>query len=116
MFDPTPSDMNIISIIYRASQKFKSNCIVDVVEYIDFTYLSYCSEVWGRTYKTNLNPLFVKQKTFLRIIGKLSRYDHTTPLFLKLKILKLFDLFEYKAACFMYLVYLRKVPEHLQKF
>ena len=64
-------------------------------------YLSYCSEVWGRTYKTNLNPLFVKQKTFLRIIGKLSRYDHTTPLFLKFNILKLFDLFEHKAACFM---------------
>ena len=79
-------------------------------------YLSYCSEVWGRTYKTNLNPLFVIQKIFLRIIGKLSRYDYTTPLFLKFKILKLFDLIEYKAACFMYLVYLRKVPEHLQKF
>ena len=75
-----------------------------------------CSEVWGRTYKTNLNPLFVKQKNCLRIIGKLSRYDHTTPLFLKLKVLKLFDLCEYKAACFMYLVYLSKVPEHLQKF
>ena len=77
-----------ISIIYRASQK----------------------------YKTNLNQLFVKQKTFLRIIGKLSSYDHTTPLFLKFNILKLFDLFEHKAACFMYLVYSRKVPEHLQKF
>ena len=58
----------------------------------------------------------VKQKNFLRSIGKLSRYDHTTPIFLKFNILKLFDLLEYKAACFMYLVYLRKVPEHLQKF
>ena len=31
----------------------------------------------------------------------------------KFNILKLFDLFEYKAVCFMYS---RKVPEHLQKF
>ena len=75
-------------------------------------YLLYCSDVWGRTYKTNLNPLFVKQKKCLRIIGRLSRHDHTTPLFLIFKILKLFDLFEYKPACFMYLVYLRKLPKH----
>ena len=62
-------------------------------------YLSYCSEVLGRTYITNLYPLFVKQKKCFRIIGRLSRHDHTTPLFLKFKILKLFDLFEYKASC-----------------
>ena len=105
-----------ISIIYRASLKLNENALLMLYNTFTLPYLSYCSEVWGRTYKTNLNPLFVKQKTFLRIIDKLSRYDHTTPLFLKFNILKLFDLYEYKAACFMYLVYSRKVPEHLQKF
>ena len=105
-----------ISIIYRASQKLNEIALLMLYNTLILPYLSYCSEVWGRTYKTNLNPLFVKQKTFLRIIGKLSRYDHTTPLFLKFNILKLFDLFEHKAACFMYLLYSRKVPEHLQKF
>ena len=105
-----------ISIIYRASQKLNETALLMLYNTLILPYLSYCSEVWGRTYKTNLNPLFVKQKTFLRIIGKLSRYDHTTPLFLKFNILKLFDLFEHKAACFMYLLYSRKVPEHLQKF
>ena len=73
--------------------------------------LPYLSEVWGRTYITNLYPFFVKQKKFVRIIGRLSRHDHTTPFFLKFKILKLFDLFEYKASCFMYLVYLSKLPK-----
>ena len=73
-------------------------------------HLSYCSEVWGRTYVTNLNPLFVKQKKFVRIIGRLSKHDHTTPLFLKFKILKLF------ASCFMYLVYLSKLPKNIQCF
>ena len=77
-------------------------------------YISYCSEVWSRTYKTNVYPLFVKQKKFLRIIGILSRYDHTTPIFLKFNILKLFDMFEYKDVCFMYLVYWRKLPNNLQ--
>ena len=65
---------------------------------------------------TNLNPLFVKQKKFVRIIGRFSKHDHTTPLFLKFKILKLFDLFEYKASCFMYLYYLSKLPKNIQCF
>ena len=77
-------------------------------------YISYCSEVWSRTYKTKIYPLFVKQKKFLRIIGRLSIYDHTTQIFLKFNISKLFDLFEYKDVCFMYLVYSRKLPNNLQ--
>ena len=77
-------------------------------------YISYCSEVWSRTYKTNIYPLFVKQRKCLRIIGRLSRYDHTTPIFLKFNILKLFDLFEFRYVCFMYLVYSRKLPNTLQ--
>ena len=40
--------------------------------------------------------------------------DHTTPIFLKFNILKLFDLFEYKDVCFMYLVYWRKLVNNLQ--
>ena len=87
-----------ISIIYRASQKLNETALLMLYNTLILPYLSYCSEVWGRTYITNLNPLFVKQKKFVRIIGRLSRHDHTTPLFLKFKILKLFDLFEYKAS------------------
>ena len=94
-----------ISIIYRASQKLNETALLMLYNTLILPYLSYCSEVWGRTVITNLNPLFVKKK-FLRIIGRLGRHDHTKPLLLKFKILKLFDLFEYKASCFMYLVYL----------
>ena len=100
-----------ISIIYRASQKLNETALLMLYNTLILPYLSYCSEVWGRTYISNLNPLFVKQKKFVRIIGRLSKHDHTTPLFLKFKILKLFDLFEYKASCFMYLVYLSKLPK-----
>ena len=83
-----------ISIIYRASQKLNETALLMLYNTLILPYLSYCSEVWGRSYITNLNPLFVKQKKFVRIIGRLSKHDHTTPLFLKSKILKLFDLFE----------------------
>ena len=55
-----------ISIIYRASQKLNETALLMLYNTLILPYLSYCSEVWGRTYKTNLNPLFVKQKTFFK--------------------------------------------------
>ena len=67
-----------ISIIYRASQKLNETALLMLYNTLILPYLSYCSEVWGRTYITNLNPLFIKQKKFVRIIGRLSRHDHTT--------------------------------------
>ena len=66
-----------ISIIYRASQKLNETALLMLYNTLILPYLSYCSEVWGRTYITNLNPLFDKQKKFIRIIGRLSRHDHT---------------------------------------
>ena len=74
-----------ISIIYRASQKLNETALLMLYNTLILTYLSYCSEMSGRTYITNLNPLFVKQKKFVRIIGRPSKHDHTTPLFLKLE-------------------------------
>ena len=60
-----------ISIIYRASQKLNETALLMLYNTLILPYLSYCSEVWGRTYVTNLNPLFVKQKKFVRIIDRL---------------------------------------------
>ena len=69
-----------ISIIYRASHKLNVTALLMLYNTFILLYLSYYSEVFSRTYKTNLNPLFVKQNSFLRNIGKISRYDHTnTP-------------------------------------
>ena len=96
----------------RGSQKLNETALLMLYNTMILPYLSYCSEVWGITYITNLNPLFVKQNNFLRIKGRLGRFDHTTPLFLNFKILKLFDLFECNASCFMYLVCVRKLPKY----
>lgn len=31
-------------------------------------YFTYCEEVWGNTYKSSLEPLFILQKRAIRII------------------------------------------------
>ena len=49
-----------ISIIYRASQKLNETALLMLYNILILPYLSYCSEVWGRTYITNLKTTFCK--------------------------------------------------------
>ena len=44
-----------ISIIHRVSQKLNETALLMLYNTLILPYLSYCSEVWGRTYITNLN-------------------------------------------------------------
>lgn len=40
-------------------------------------YLSYCAEVWGNTYMSNIMPLLLLQKRAIRIIHKVTFGEHT---------------------------------------
>ena len=40
-------------------------------------YLNYFAELWGNTYKTNIDPLFVRQKKVIRIICYAKFVVHT---------------------------------------
>ena len=77
--------------------------------------MSYCAEIWGNTYRTNVLPVFIKQKRLLRIVCRGKRFDHTTPLFYKMHALKLFDLIKLKTAVVMFKAYNNMLPVNLQK-
>ena len=57
-------------------------------------YLSYCSEIWGKTYITYINSLYLLQKKVVRTMSKVGGLDHTNELFVDLKLLKLSDLID----------------------
>ena len=54
-----------------------------------YPYLSYANALWGNTYATHLNVLFLLQKRAIRVISLSKRLDHTQPLFKKFNILTL---------------------------
>ena len=64
-----------------------------VLPYLTFNILH-----WGNTDATHLNPLITIQKNIIRTITDSDRIAHTNPLFLKLKFLKLNDLYKYQAV------------------
>ena len=60
-----------------------------------YPYLIYCIESWGASYATNLYPLIILQKRVIRIISNNEKLAHTAPLFKKLNILKLDELYNF---------------------
>ena len=58
--------------------------------------------VWGLTYETYINPVFLLQKRVIRAIAFENFTSHSTPIFPSLKILKLHDLFQLKLLTFVY--------------
>uniref|UniRef100_A0A672HNL4 Reverse transcriptase domain-containing protein n=1 Tax=Salarias fasciatus TaxID=181472 RepID=A0A672HNL4_SALFA len=78
-------------------------------------YLTYCVEVWGNTYKSNLQTLCLMQKRAIRIVSNVGYRDHTNELFLNLQALKLTDIVEFKTAQIMYKASNNLLPGNIQK-
>lgn len=55
-----------------------------------YPYLAYCNIVWGTTFPTYQNKIFILDTTFLRIVT-FSKFDTPSPLlFYKLKVFNIF--------------------------
>ena len=65
-------------------------------------FLTYCIIAWDNTYQTSLQPLLLLQKKAIRIITFSSFFEHTSPLFKDLNVIKLFDEVTVHIAVFMY--------------
>ena len=61
-------------------------------------YLTYCIIHWGNTNAVHLKPLYLTQKRIIRCLTGAEFLDSTTPLFYKLEILKLNDLYKFYAV------------------
>ena len=78
-------------------------------------YLTYCSDIWGNTYKNNINCVLLLQKKILRIVCNVDYRYHSNVLFKELRILKLFDIIELKTAMIMYKANTHKLPINIQQ-
>ena len=79
-----------------------SNILKQCYDAYAYPHLSYCIALYGNTYPTVLQPLFVLQKKIVRIVGKTEPLDHTKPIFKEFKIIPLYDLVELETCVFMF--------------
>ena len=81
-----------IGTLSKLRYYLNSKTLLDLYYALVYPFLTYCIIAWGNTYQTSLQPLIVLQKKAIRIKTFSSFYEHTSPLFKDLNIIKLFDL------------------------
>ena len=91
-----------IGVIYKSSFCLPKSALLSLYYSLIYPYLQYCIIVWGSTYSTNLNRIFLLQKRAVRIICKVSYDEHTNSLFKNLRILKFRDTYLLSLGKFMY--------------
>ena len=65
-------------------------------------YLNYCAIVWACGTENKLKNIIVAQKRAVRTIYKARRLAHAAPLFRKLNLLKISDIYIMQVSQFMY--------------
>ena len=92
-----------IGVINRVKHILPLNILVQLYYTMIFPHLTYCNIIWGNCAISHLNRILILQKRAIRIITNSSPYSHTPPLFKKLKLLKICDIYKFQNARFMYL-------------
>ena len=91
-----------IGTLSKLRYYLNSKTLLDLYYALVYPFLTYCIIAWGYTYQTSLQPLFVLQKKAIRIITFSGFFEHTSPLFKYLNVIKLFDEVTVHIAVFVY--------------
>ena len=64
---------SVLSIMYKASKLINTAGMYTLYCSLFHPYLSYCNEIWGNTYTSNVKCLFTLQKKAIRLICNADR-------------------------------------------
>ena len=105
-----------IGIICKARHYINQETLVNLYYCLIYPYLVYGIVVWGHTYESTIDPLYIAQKKVLRLMT-FSTFDaHSNPIFQKLTIIKFPDLVYLHTALFMHDYYSENLPASFNCF
>ena len=105
-----------IGIMTKLKFMLPQNIMRSIYLSLVYPYLTYCSTIWSGTTKSNLSRLHVLQKRAVRTIAMAKSRSPTSPIFAKLNILKLNDIFEVNIAAFTYRYQNSLLPSRFEDF
>ena len=91
-----------VGIFHRIHSFVPENVLINLYYALFYPYLIYCIQIWGRAADVHLSRVFLLQKRVIRLITSQSMLAHTSPLFFRTNILKLFDIYKFHVAIHMY--------------
>ena len=90
-------------ILYKLRNHFPTNVAINLYYSLVYPHLLYCITAWGNTHNYILKPLEVLQRKILLHLNKIyNTRVNTSPLFKKMKLLKLRDIYKLNAAIYVY--------------
>ena len=92
----------ITGIMCKIRDSLTSDSLILIYNSTVYPLLLYCLAVWGRSFKTHIDTLFLAQKKIIRAISYKSRYEHTNPLFGQLNLSKLHDIILLQTCLFVF--------------
>ena len=99
-----------IGILKKARPYLNESTLKTLYDSFVYPHFTYCIEVWGTTYKTYLDHLVKLQKWAVRTIVGAKRRDSTGPIFDRLNLLRLDEMFVYFVLLFMYKYHNEMLP------
>ena len=107
-----------IGIMYKLRPFLPLKVMKDVYYSLIYLHIIYAIEVWGSTFKTELNKILILQKRALRLMTFSDLYPDTpgplcpsNPIFPKLNMLKVSDIHKYQVLKFVFKSINRLAPE-----
>ena len=98
-----------IGVLYKLRPFVTSKILTSIYYAIIYPFLLYGNVVWGNTSKSLLDPIYTLQKTFVRMATFNDEYPiipgplaHTPPLFCKLKLLSIFQIYKLQLGKLIY--------------
>ena len=89
-------------VLFRLRNKLTSSVARIIYLSICLPYLQYCNTLWSSCSTSKLQFINTAQKRIIRLILRKNRHHSSSPLFKKLKILKLKELNELNAVLLVY--------------
>ena len=86
-----------LSVMHRVKWLLNKSAIYMIYCTLVLPYISYCCDIWGNTYKTRIQPLYIIQKRAIRLCNHHEYRLHSKPAFFNLKTLIIADLVLFKS-------------------
>ena len=91
-----------IGIIYKMKNLVPKSVLKQMYYSLIYPYINYCICIYGGTYNTHMNRIFLLQKRIVRIINNAPFLAHTDALFYESIILKVSDIYKLNMGMYMF--------------
>ena len=102
----------VIGILYRLKNIFPKETLKTLYTSLIASYLNYGLLLWG----VESHTVEIMQKKAIRLVTNSSYFAHTTPLFIKLNILKVQDMFKLKLLKLYYKLSCDLLPTYFNTY